>query len=79
VRARLAEIFDEQIALIEATLREAAAEGDIPPHRATRFTARALVAQLEGMVLLAKAADSPAVLDDLWPQALLLLQAADEE
>lgn len=75
VRARLEEIFDEQIDLVAATLEDAAAEGSIPRGRATAATARAVVAQLEGMVLFAKLKNDPAVLDSLWPHTLLLLGA----
>ncbi len=77
VQARLQEIFDEQIALIAETLRDAVVEGSIPAASATRGIARAVVAQLEGMVLFAKLGNDPEVLDDLWMQTLLLLRAAD--
>ncbi|MER7576225.1 TetR/AcrR family transcriptional regulator [Streptomyces sp. NPDC126514] len=77
VRARLEEIFDEQIALVAATLDDAAEEGTIPRERATAATARAVVAHLEGLVMFAKLRNDPTVLDDLWPHTLLLLGAAD--
>ncbi|MFJ8692044.1 TetR/AcrR family transcriptional regulator [Streptomyces roseolilacinus] len=76
VRARLEEIFDEQIALVAATLDDAADEGTVPRERATAATARAVVAHLEGLVMFAKLKNDPAVLDDLWPHTLLLLGAA---
>ncbi|MFD3545858.1 TetR/AcrR family transcriptional regulator [Streptomyces sp. NPDC058655] len=75
IQARLKEIFDEQIQLVTTVLRDAAAEGAIPADRASVGTARALVAQLEGMVLFAKLKNDPAVLDDLWPHTLMLLGA----
>ncbi|MFI7359527.1 TetR/AcrR family transcriptional regulator [Streptomyces avidinii] len=75
VRACLANAFDEQTALITATLLTAAAEGDIPPHHATSATARAVIAQLEGLVLFAKLRNDPSVLDTLWSGTLLLLGA----
>ncbi|MGC2997089.1 TetR/AcrR family transcriptional regulator [Streptomyces sp. G35A] len=77
VRARLEEIFDEQIALVAATLDDAADEGAVPRERATAATARAVVAHLEGLVMFAKLKNDPTVLDDLWPHTLLLLGAAD--
>jgi TetR/AcrR family transcriptional repressor of nem operon len=77
VQARLQEIFDEQIAFIEETLRDAVAEGSIPATSATHGIARAVVAQMEGMVLFAKLGNDPEVLNDLWSQTLLLLRAAD--
>ncbi|GGP96386.1 TetR/AcrR family transcriptional regulator [Streptomyces roseolilacinus] len=76
VRTRLEEIFDEQIALVAATLDAAADEGAVPRERATAATARAVVAHLEGLVMFAKLKNDPAVLDDLWPHTLLLLGAA---
>ena len=75
VRARLDEVFAEQVAMVHDTLTAAAAEGSIDPARAGAVTARALLAQLEGMVLFAKVANDPAVLDTLWPHALHLLAA----
>ncbi|WP_055603704.1 TetR/AcrR family transcriptional regulator [Streptomyces aureus] len=75
VRARLEEIFDEQIALVAGVLAEAASDGTVPEDRATRAVARAVVAQLEGMVLFAKLRNDPSVMDDLWPHTLMLLGA----
>jgi TetR/AcrR family transcriptional repressor of nem operon len=73
VQARLQKIFDEQIELVHATLLEAAADGTIPVNRATRGTAKAIIAQLEGLVLFAKLANDPDVLKDLWTQIQLLI------
>ncbi|MFD5325390.1 TetR/AcrR family transcriptional regulator [Streptomyces sp. NPDC127092] len=75
VRARLDRIFDEQIAMVAAVLTEAAEEGAVPADRSGPEVARAVVAQLEGLVLLAKLKNDPAVLDELWPQVRLLLSA----
>lgn len=73
VQARLREIFDDEIGLILSVLEEAAAAGDIPAAGASRSTARAMVAQMEGMVLFAKLTDDPALLDELWAQTALLV------
>ncbi|MER5929663.1 TetR/AcrR family transcriptional regulator [Streptomyces sp. NPDC002054] len=62
IQARLAEIFDEQIDLVHAAL---------PDHG--RDTARAVLAQLEGMVLFAKLAGDPGLLDNLWDRTAPLL------
>ncbi|WP_018348768.1 TetR/AcrR family transcriptional regulator [Longispora albida] len=64
IKARLAAIFDEQISLVAAELG-----GDKP-------LARAVLAQLEGMVLFARLANSVSPLDDLWPQTQRLLGPA---
>lgn len=79
VQVRLQEIFAEQIAMIAGLLQEAAAEGSIPAESATDATARALVAQLEGMVLFAKLGNDARVLDDLWAQTLRLLQVTEAD
>ncbi|WP_395293936.1 TetR/AcrR family transcriptional regulator [Kitasatospora hibisci] len=68
VRDRLAAVFAEEVDLVQAALAEAAAEGTVRAGAADRDTARAAVAQMEGMVLFAKVTDDPAVLDGLWPQ-----------
>jgi len=73
VRARLREIFADQVTLIGATLADAAAEDAIVPAIANPITARAIVAQLEGMVMFAKIDNDPAPLDDLWAHTRLLL------
>jgi len=77
VQARLQEIFAEQIALVEGTLQNAAAAGTLAAASATHAVARAIVAQMEGMVLFAKLGNDPDVLDDLWRQTLRLLQVAE--
>ncbi|MGH3464360.1 MAG: TetR family transcriptional regulator C-terminal domain-containing protein [Kribbellaceae bacterium] len=76
VQAHLDQVFNEQIELVQGTLEQAAADGTIPVDRASRGTVRAVVAQLEGMVMFAKLANDPDLLDDLWPQIALLLTAA---
>lgn len=79
VQTRLQEIFDEQIALVEELLQEAVGEEAIPPSSASLSTARAVVAQMEGMVLFAKLGNNPDLLDDLWSQTLRLLQAKSSQ
>ncbi len=76
VRACLKEIFDEQVALIHKLLLDASSSGDLAPERATPQYARAVLAQVEGMVLFAKLDNDPAVLDGLWPQISGLLRVA---
>ncbi|CAA9230455.1 MAG: Transcriptional regulator, AcrR family [uncultured Arthrobacter sp.] len=72
VRERLQQIFEEQIDLIEAAVREGAAAGEfagVDP----RGTAKSIVAQIEGMVLFAKLFNDPGQLDALWQNSLSLL------
>ncbi|MEV8097671.1 TetR family transcriptional regulator [Kitasatospora sp. NPDC085879] len=72
IQTRLAEIFEEQAALVRGVLAEAAETG---PVAADTATARAVVAHLEGAVLLAKLADDPGRLDGLWPAVQRLVRA----
>lgn len=74
VQARLNEIFADQVGLIETALHEAAANGEIAPESATAEIARAVVAQLEGMIIFAKLGNAPHLLVGLWPQIRLLLR-----
>jgi TetR/AcrR family transcriptional regulator, transcriptional repressor for nem operon len=75
VQERLRQIFDEQVDLVRALLGEAAADGSIPDGEDRRGAARAVLAQLEGLLLFAKVADDPTVLADVWPHTLSLLGA----
>ncbi|MGW3288198.1 TetR/AcrR family transcriptional regulator [Streptomyces sp. NPDC001002] len=74
VRARLQEIFDAQVDMVEAVVAEARERGDVAvtdPHQA----ARAVVAQLEGQVMFAKLYNSTERLSPLWQNCLALLGA----
>ncbi|WP_187977820.1 TetR/AcrR family transcriptional regulator [Mycetocola sp. JXN-3] len=74
IRDRLQVIFEEQLDLIEAALTQAVETGDLAPSLVpARDTARALVAQLEGLVLFAKVFNDPAQLDRLWITSLNIL------
>ncbi len=72
VRRRLQEIFDEQIEIIQAAIDEAVKAGELGPVD-PYGTARAIVAQIEGMVLFAKLFNDPAQLDQLWRNGMNLL------
>jgi TetR/AcrR family transcriptional repressor of nem operon len=72
VRERLQQIFEEQIDLIEAALREGAAAGEFAVAD-PRWAAKSIVAQIEGMVLFAKLFNDPGQLDSLWQNSLSLL------
>ncbi|CRK55925.1 Transcriptional regulator, TetR family [Alloactinosynnema sp. L-07] len=75
VAGHLTAVFDDQITLVSEALAAAEAEDAIPAGTGTQETARAVLAQLEGMVLFAKLANDPALLDRLWPNTMLLLGA----
>ncbi|MFD6448796.1 TetR/AcrR family transcriptional regulator [Promicromonospora sp. NPDC060204] len=74
VRLRLQEIFDEQIEMISARLAAAVESGDVQPLAdGVDAAAKAIVAQLEGLVLFAKVFNDPSQLDALWRNSLALL------
>ncbi|MFB4278705.1 TetR/AcrR family transcriptional regulator [Nonomuraea sp. MTCD27] len=74
VRVRLQEIFDAQVGMIDAVVAEALLCGDVTVTD-TREAARAVVAQLEGQVLLAKLYNDTQGLGVLWANCLALLGA----
>ena len=76
VRMRLQEIFEEQIDIVEDAIR-VAVEGDELTVATPRETAKAIVAQIEGMVLFAKLFNDPGQLDRLWQNSMRLLGVDD--
>ncbi|MET7451586.1 TetR/AcrR family transcriptional regulator [Streptomyces sp. NPDC005574] len=74
VRARLQEIFDAQVDMVEAVVAEAQERGDVSVTD-TREAARAVVAQLEGQVMLAKLYNNTQRLTPLWGNCLALIGA----
>jgi TetR/AcrR family transcriptional repressor of nem operon len=75
IRARLQEIFDEQIVMVEDVVGEAEQRGDVVGGD-TRNAAHAFVALLEGMVLFAKLLDDPRQIDLMVKQSLALVGAS---
>ncbi|MFI2487387.1 TetR/AcrR family transcriptional regulator [Promicromonospora kroppenstedtii] len=76
VRLRLQEIFDEQIAMIASRLASAVESGELQSVADVDGAAKAIVAQLEGLVLFAKVFNDPSQLDALWQNSLALLGLA---
>jgi TetR/AcrR family transcriptional repressor of nem operon len=72
VRDRLQEIFEEQIDIVESALAQAQTAGDLKVDD-LREAAKAIVAQIEGLVLLAKLYNDPTQLDGLWRSSMRLL------
>jgi TetR/AcrR family transcriptional repressor of nem operon len=72
VRVRLQQIFEEQIDIVEAAIREAVAAGELSAPE-PRAMAKSIVAQLEGLVLFAKLFNDPTQLDALWRNSVSLL------
>lgn len=75
LRARIADVFDEQVAMVAGLVKEMIDDGDIPRGVDEHGAARSVLAHLEGMVLFAKLADDPSILDGLWEQTVLLFRA----
>lgn len=74
LRARLQEIFEAQVEMVEAVVTAARDRGEVSVTD-THECARSMVAQLEGQVLFAKLYNNPARLSTLWPSCLALLGA----
>ena len=74
IKLELQKVFDEQIAMVRVVVEETVEAGESAVSDAGA-AARAIVAQLEGIVLFAKLLDDPEQLNQLWPNALLLLEA----
>src|SRR5690554_510731 len=72
VKERLQQIFEEQIDIVEAAINTAADAGEVQVP-VPRDTAKAIVAQIEGMVLFAKLFNDPGQLDQLWQNSMRLL------
>jgi TetR/AcrR family transcriptional repressor of nem operon len=72
IRERIQQVFEAQLDMIEAVLAEAADDPGIQISD-PRGMARAVVAQLEGLVLFAKLFDDPAQLDQMWSNTARLL------
>lgn len=74
IRARLQEVFDAQVDMVQEVVGEARQRGEVTATD-TREAARAVVAQLEGQVLFAKLYNDGDHLDVLWGNCLALLGA----
>jgi TetR/AcrR family transcriptional repressor of nem operon len=64
IRRRVDRIFEQMTAYIEGALRDAVTTGEIPEQDVAR-TAKALLAYKQGVMLLAKTRNDPAVMRDL--------------
>ncbi|MFC0553867.1 TetR/AcrR family transcriptional regulator [Planotetraspora thailandica] len=74
IRARLQEIFDAEVGMVQSVIDEARARGEATVADSTS-AARAVVAQLEGQVLFAKLYNDTQRLDAMWSNCLALLGA----
>lgn len=77
IRERLQQIFNAQVEMVEAVIKEALERGDVHVDD-TQMAARSLIAQLEGQVLFAKLYNNTQRLSTLWDDCLSLLGARRE-
>ncbi|MFE5119591.1 TetR/AcrR family transcriptional regulator [Streptomyces sp. NPDC056669] len=74
IRARLQQIFDAQVEMVDTVIAEAQERGEVTVGD-TGDAARSIVAQLEGQVLFAKLYNNTRHLEALWDNCLALLSA----
>ncbi|AEM85717.1 TetR/AcrR family transcriptional regulator [Streptomyces violaceusniger] len=74
IRARLQQIFDAQVEMVDTVIAEARERGEVTVGD-THAAARSVVAQLEGQVLFAKLYNNTQHLEALWDNCLALLSA----
>jgi TetR/AcrR family transcriptional repressor of nem operon len=72
LRERLSELFDDWAGLLQQTLDDAVAAGDLPADMDTWQAARAMLAYIEGLGVIIKAKDDPNAVADLLPLILRL-------
>lgn len=72
VRERLEQLFDSQHRVLEALLDDAVAAGELPEGTDTGEVSRAMVAYIEGVLLLSKNANDASIAQRLLPLALRL-------
>lgn len=78
LRDRLLQSFEGHIGYFERLLREAQSRGDVVEDLDPRRTSEALVAFIQGQIMLSKLRDEPEVLRDLAPLALRLVGVRNE-
>lgn len=77
IRARVEQFFQEWLRYFERMLEEAKAQGIVPASLNTTVTAQALLAYFEGVILLAKGRNDPALIATLREGTLSLMQYQD--
>jgi TetR/AcrR family transcriptional repressor of nem operon len=74
IRTRVEQIFQEWLKYFERMLDEAKEQGVVPATLDTAVTAQALLAYFEGVMLLAKSRNDPALIQTLRMGALSIMQ-----
>ena len=74
IRARVERLFREWLSYFERMIREAQAQGIVPATVDAAVTAQALLAYYEGVMLLAKGRNDPALIHTLRTGVLALMQ-----
>ena len=78
IRARVERFFREWLSYFERMLGEAKEQGIVPANLNTAVTAQALLAYFEGVILLAKGRNDPALIHTLRSGTLSLMQYQGE-
>ncbi len=78
IRTRVEQFFREWLSYFERMLREAKEQGIVPASLDTAVTAQALLAYFEGVILLAKGRNDPALIASLRAGTLALMQYQGE-
>ena len=76
VRRRLAAVYDRIGRYFEQAIRDAIDQGQLDPCTDVRSTAQSLVAFMQGLALIGKAYNRPAMMERLIPYALQMIQPA---
>lgn len=74
IRRCVDQVFDEMSDRFEAVIRRGQARGELPADLDAAAGARRVLAHMEGLMVLAKAAQDPALLEDLGPAVARLLR-----
>lgn len=65
IRKKIADIFEEWAISLERVIAQAVGEGDLPADTDTRATSQAIISYIEGIFVLAKAFNDPAMITRL--------------
>ncbi len=79
IRVRVAQFFGEWLRYCERALCEAKEEGIVPGSLDVKVTAQALLAYFEGVILLAKGRNDPALMRTLRDGVLSLMQCGEHQ
>ncbi len=77
IQYKVQQIFQQWVSHFEIVIREAVAEGELPPETNPTSTAHAMIAYIEGILLLGKTFNDPSIIKRLSQGALQLAITGD--